>query len=56
MTGTRIDVNTLNDIDLISGDGSDKSFWNVLIDSSRRSELVAALHGQLCRRVEQLTI
>lgn len=43
MTGTRIDVKTRNDIDRINGEGSDKSFWKVLIESNKRSELVAAL-------------
>lgn len=48
MTGTRIDVNTLSDMERINGEGSDRSFWNVLIESSSRSELVEALHSQYC--------
>ena len=43
MTGTRIEVSTLRDMLRIKGEGSDKSFWNVLIDSSSKSELVDAL-------------
>lgn len=43
MTGTLIDVRTLNDIERMSGDWSDKSFWNVLMERSSRSELVDAL-------------
>ena len=47
MTGTRIEVSTLSDMLRMSGDGSERSFWNVLIDNSRRSELVEALQCQI---------
>lgn len=43
MTGTRMEVRTLSDIDRINGEGSDRSFWKVLIDNRSRSELVDAL-------------
>lgn len=43
ITGTRIDVRTRSDMLLIKGEGSERSFWNVLIDNSNRSELVDAL-------------
>lgn len=43
MIGTRMDVKTLSDMDRINGDESERSFWNVLMDSKRRSEFVDAL-------------
>lgn len=45
ITGTLIEVNTLSDIDRMSGEESDKSFWKVLILSNNRSELVDALES-----------
>jgi hypothetical protein len=39
-------------MDRMSGEVSDKSFWKVLMDSSSRSEFVAALHSQ---QVDQYT-
>jgi hypothetical protein len=44
MTGTRIDVKTRRDMDRINGEGSARSFWNVLMDNNNRSEFVEALH------------
>lgn len=43
MMGTRIEVKTRKDIDRIRGEGSLRSFWKVLMDSSNSSELEAAL-------------
>jgi hypothetical protein len=43
MTGTLMLVKTRNDIDRIKGEGSDRSFWNVLILSNSKSEFVDAL-------------
>ena len=55
MTGTRIDVNTLSDMDRMSGEVSERSFWNVLIDSKSRSELVAALTSQRITQIQMET-
>lgn len=46
MIGTLMEVKTRSDMDRIRGDGSDRSFWNVLMDSSSSSEFEAALGDQ----------
>ena len=38
-----MEVSTRSDMDRINGEESDRSFWKVLIDNKRRSELVDAL-------------
>jgi hypothetical protein len=43
ITGSLMEVNTRSDMDRMSGDESERSFWNVLIDSRRRSVLLDAL-------------